>query len=107
MKKIILFLILFVCVSYASIIAMQEEINQGGIFLIKGKNFIEINSSSLIYAREIILLNPQIQSISYTEGNTSVGYLNAFGGIGRNFLVVPGNYEINSLKEGNLELPKK
>lgn len=74
----------------------------------KGKNQITINRT--MYAKELLILNPEIESISYFDNflNKSVGYVNVFGGIGSNFLIKPGKvYEISASKNISLIIDVK
>jgi hypothetical protein len=71
----------------------------------KGKNLIYINLSEPVYAETIVKLNPEIEVISYTEGNQTFGYVNVFQGIGENFAVEEREYEIIVSKDTGLVLP--
>ena len=67
-----------------------------GIQVQKGKNHIEINQT--LYAKELVSLNPEIESISYFDEflNKNIGYVDFLDGIGSNFLIEPGQiYEIS------------
>lgn len=114
MKKIITLLTLVFLISLVSAIAIiQPEIRTelGRILYIysleNGKNYIEINFTvaNQIYASELIRINPDIETISYTEDNKSIGYANIFKGVGKNFILQPGTiYEITAKKEINISL---
>jgi len=83
-------------------------ISSQGIFskeLEKGKNVVMINLSRPIYAETLINLNPDIEAISYSENNRTIGYVNVLGGIGQNFIVENREYEIIVSKDINLVLP--
>ena len=90
MKKQILLFITILCLT--TIIAenpLELNIPQGE------SNFTVLEYFPPIYASELILTNPQIQSITINEYGQTFGYLNTFGGIGANFLIEPNkNYEI-------------
>lgn len=69
-----------------------------------GKNNISFNE--YFYASEIINWNPKIESISYrTLDNQTIGYVNTFGGIGKNFLILPNQtYEISTNQNISLKI---
>jgi len=73
----------------------------------KGKNLFSVENP--ISAKELAMLNPEIETISLKENDTIGyvnGYVNVFGGIGKNFILEPGKtYEIVS--EKNLTLRVK
>jgi len=73
------------------------------INLVTGKNYVTINNTMSV--RELVKINPEVESISYMDSflNQSIGYVNAFGGVGKNFLVVPNQvYEISVKKNMSL-----
>jgi len=101
---IILVLILVVALK---VIPAAIELNghKTGILLKTGKNYLILNQS--LYAKEIIILNPEIESLSYFDEflNKSIGYVNVFGGVGSNFITNPEKaYEINVKEDINLRL---
>ena len=60
-----------------------------------------------MHAKELIRNNPFIESISYFDelSNKTVGFVNAFGGLGKDFLLVPGKeYEISAKKDIRLKI---
>jgi hypothetical protein len=72
-------------------------------FLMQGKNEVALDRGT--YASELIRNNPDIDSITYFDEflNESYGYVNVFGGIGKNFVIKPGEkYEINVKKNTSL-----
>jgi len=75
------------------------------VSLAEGKNKVRINLSEPIYAETLIKLNPDIEAISYMEGNRTIGYVNVFDGVGKNFIVADREYEIVASKSINLVLP--
>jgi len=98
---------ILVLVVALNIIPATDELNsyETNILLKTGKNYLTFNQS--VYAKEIIILNPEIESVSYFDEflNRSVGYVNAFGGVGSNFLInSKQGYEINVRKDINLRL---
>jgi hypothetical protein len=71
----------------------------------EGKNYFYFDR--VVFAKDVVNLNPEIQSVSYfdEELNKSVGFVNVFKGIGRNFLIKPGVvYEITANKNMTLAL---
>ena len=76
------------------------------IELEQGKNNITFNSEP-VYAKTLIEKNPEIISISYIDEfyNNSVGYVNVFGGIGTNFILIENQtYEIISKQKTTIYL---
>ena len=64
----------------------------------EGKNKI-ILDSDIGYASDLIKLYPEIETISYKDGNKTIGFVNAFGGIGNDFMLESNKtYEVNSNK---------
>jgi hypothetical protein len=91
---------------FALLAVIGAEEPAEGILLEKGKN--EINLTKGIFASEIILLNPEVKAISYYDSftETIIGYVNAFGGIGKDFHLEPGEvYEIAVDEQILLVLP--
>ncbi|OGJ21277.1 hypothetical protein A3K73_05480 [Candidatus Pacearchaeota archaeon RBG_13_36_9] len=75
------------------------------VSLAEGKNQIRINLSEPVYAETLIKMNPGIEAISFTEENRTVGYVNVFQGVGKNFAVTDREYEIIASKSMDLVLP--
>jgi hypothetical protein len=73
--------------------------------LTEGKNLVRINLSEPVYAETLIKMNPDIEAISYVEGNRTIGYVNVFQGVGKNFVVADREYEIIASKSTDLILP--
>lgn len=90
MKKQILPLLLILCL--ATTIAenpLELEVPSGK------SNFTIEEYFPAVYASELIISTPEIQSITIQEYGQTFGYLNTLGGIGTNFLIEPNrNYEI-------------
>ena len=65
----------------------------------KGKNKVIFPESVKVKtAKDLLLAIPAADAVSYfdNETNETVGYVSAFGGIGKNFAIVPGKeYEIS------------
>jgi hypothetical protein len=71
----------------------------------KGKNYIAFNLTQPFYVKTLIELNPNIEAVSYRQGNGTYGYVNAFNGIGKNFIIENKEYEIIVNQDTNLVLP--
>jgi hypothetical protein len=53
----------------------------------------------------LVKIYPEINAITYYEGDEEKGYVNVFGGVGENFVVMFNNtYEITVEKEVTLKL---
>ncbi len=75
----------------------------------EGVNNLTINYSlqRIIHVSEIIYYNPEIEVISYQENDKTIGYVNIYGGIGKNFIIEQNKtYEIISSMQTNLVIPK-
>jgi hypothetical protein len=86
-------------------IAEQDDVVESGFILKEGKNSISVDRP--LYVRELIAMNPEIESVSYFDSflNKQVGYVNVFGGVGDNFLMMPDKvYEVSVSRELNLVL---
>jgi hypothetical protein len=73
--------------------------------LSKGRNFVVFED--YIYVSKLIYMNDLIEAVSYYDSYSqeSVGYVNIFGGIGNDFLIIPGReYEIFVKEETKLVL---
>lgn len=94
---IIISIILISTILIANLEPRRENIS-------KGKTTIQIQDDfSPMYASDLIKKYPQIESIS--KENSSEGFVNVFGGIGKNIIIVSGqNYEITSSEEFILEI---
>lgn len=109
-NKISLLLGIFILVGFLILIlsfsqAIEEVLSGEGIgesllnasqdTLSPGKNIVIFDD--YMNVRNLVLNNPGIETISYIDefNQESVGYINAFGGIGKDFIIVPGiQYEI-------------
>lgn len=83
---------LLVMLSMTTIIAE----NPLSISLIEGRNNFTVQDYfPSVYASELIVKYPQIQSISISEYGNTFGYINTLGGIGTNILIESNkDYEI-------------
>jgi len=89
-----------------SIVMIVTSIGITSIDLSKGKNLIMLNITEPFYVETLIKLNPSIEVVSYIENNESIGYVNVYGGIGKNFIMREGTeYEIIVSDNAGLVLP--
>ncbi len=98
----IIFAFLFVFVFSFIVISSKDAFS---VSLAEGKNRVRINLSEPIYVETLIKMNPDIEAISYTEENRTIGYVNVFQGVGKNFAVTDREYEIIAGKNMDLILP--
>jgi hypothetical protein len=76
--------------------------------LMKGENKVMFDREMM--ASDIVAMNPNIESITYNNEflNQSYAFLNVFGGIGKNFIIVPGEeYEVNSKSNISLNIQQR
>jgi len=104
-----LFLVTIILIFSLGIIGIlfAEDFNlNDGIRLNKGENIINTSAEfNPIYASELVRIFPEIATIIYNDSGEEIGYVNVFGGIGDNFIVLPNKtYEITTTKEVILNL---
>lgn len=85
-----------------SVKADQTQPDQQGVYiqLTEGKNYISFLQAS--YVKEFMRKNPDIEAISFYDPalDKTTGYVRALGGIGKNFILVPGQeYEVIASKD--------
>lgn len=102
MRKFILFLVLFASVPFLYSVSVGDY---DSTTLLEGKNEVFLNLSSPHYVSTLVKLNPSLEAVSYREGNTTLGYINVFGGIGEDFVLYPRTYELISSSNTTLLLP--
>ena len=95
-----LFGILLVFLSCFILISSKES-----IVLVEGKNTVRLNITDPFYVETLVKLNPKIEAVSYSEGDITVGYVNVFNGIGKNFVMENREYEIIVSENVSLILP--
>lgn len=103
MKKLILFLLFFAVLSLSAFLAQSEIFSNNA--LEEGRNIVRFDKQ--MYAQDLILLNPEIEYVSYYDDflGQEFAYVNAFGGIGKNFVIIPGrDYEISVKEKMDLDL---
>lgn len=105
MNKILLVFILAFLILGVSEIILAEEFKEG-IKLTEGKNVINLSYDfSPIYAADLVKAYPEIATITFSDENQEIGYVNVLGGIGENFVISKNNiYEIITEQEINLNL---
>ena len=91
-------------------IGMLDFVNpasgSSGINISQGNNNLTFNTTMPFNVSSLVKLNPQIEVVSYYNGTKTLGYVNAFGGIGVNFQIENGTvYEIFSSGNTTLILP--
>ncbi len=76
------------------------------ISLSEGKNNLTVEEFIFPkYVSDLVKENPWIESVTLKENGRSYGYINIFGGIGRNFLIEYGKtYEIFSSQNKTMVL---
>jgi len=105
-KENILFLGVFLILAI-SIMLVSSLSNSSGISLREGKNRIFFNVTNSFNASTLIKLNPEIEVVSYKEGNFTFGYVNFMNGLGDDFEIMNGvSYEIYSSENSTLILPR-
>jgi len=104
MKKGLIFLVMVLVIFSSAIIL--AEISNGEIKLNKGENSINFTLNfSQFYVQDLIKAYPEISVITHEENGIEEGYVNVFGGIGKNFLIEKNNiYKVISEKEVNIIL---
>lgn len=103
-KIILLILLLFVFGGLFFLGVNSFEIDHS-YELVQGKNTVSFYGINPFYVEDLIKLNPDIEVVSYGNYDVSVGYINVFGGVGRNFVVSEGSYEIIVSRDISLILP--
>jgi hypothetical protein len=99
---ILIVLILVVAVGVVGVIG-TDVLNTDERKLVEGKNYVSFSGQG--FASDVILLNPDVEAISYFDEdlNKTIGYVNVFGGVGSNFLIVPERtYELIISKNTSL-----
>ena len=92
MRKV--FFILVILFSVSIVFGLDGKENYG-IEIVEGRNNFSGHEFEPFYAKDFVLNNPEIVSISYSVSGNSYGFLDVFGGIGTNFVVVPEiEYEV-------------
>jgi hypothetical protein len=101
-KYLLILMIVILCVSG---VILAEDFKEG-IRLSEGKNVINISFEfNPFYVEDLVKIYPEITTVTYNDSTQEWGYVNAFGGIGYNFLIYPNQtYEITTRKEVILNL---
>ena len=103
MNKYLLFFILIV-LSISGIL-LAEDFKEG-TKLSEGKNVVNFGTNfEPFYVKDLINAYPQIETVTYNSTDREIGYVNAFGGIGENFIIYPNKtYELTTKREIILNL---
>jgi hypothetical protein len=82
------------------------ELSDKRIELKKGENLFNTSFEfSPIYVKDFVNAYPEVSVISYVENGITEGYVNIFGGIGKNFIIEPNKvYEIITKQEEGIVL---
>jgi len=105
-KKNILFLGVFLTLAI-SIMLVSSLSSSSGILVREGKNRVVFNVTNSFNASTLVKLNPEVEVVSYKEGNVTFGYVNFMKGIGDDFEIMNGmSYEIYSSENSTLILPQ-
>ncbi len=97
-------------VAISLVVGMLDFVNpasgSSGINILQGNNNLTFNTTVPFNVSSLVKLNPQIEVVSYYNGTNTLGYVNAFGGIGVNFQIENGTiYEVFSSENTTLILP--
>jgi hypothetical protein len=75
------------------------------IELTEGKNYLSFYQP--LFVKDFMRKNPDIEALSYFDSNQNktIGYIRALGGIGKNFIIIPGQeYEIIASKNTTISV---
>jgi hypothetical protein len=98
MKKCILILGFMILILATGFLIIAEPSGEE-IEIKKGKNNLSIQVVTYIDVRSLVEIYPEIEVISYEKNGKSIGYVNVFNGIGRNFILEYNKtYEVISSK---------
>lgn len=101
-KFILLALVTFVLVF---VFVNSQQVSQ--LELEKGKNTVVFNNTEKFYVKTLFDSNENIEVVSYNFENKSIGYIRAFGGIGKNFIVESNKeYEVIVSENTTITLPQ-
>ncbi len=101
LSKFVVFI--FLCVFLISVTFSAEP---SGANLVKGKNLVSFNTSEFFYVKTFVNMNPDIEVVSFSDGENTIGYVNFLGGIGENFIMGGGmDYEIIMKENATINLP--
>lgn len=80
-------------------------LNASNDSMIEGKNLVKFDR--YVEVKLLVSENRQIESVSYYDSffDKNIGYVNVFGGIGKDFVIIPGQeYEISVKNSGRLKI---
>ena len=103
-----IFAIMLFLIFLVAVFAMLSGFVLGGdgVKVTEGKNIVSFNISSPFRVSSLVELNPEIEVVSYQASEGTEGFVNLFGGIGKDFEIQSGvDYEIYSSQNTTLILP--
>jgi len=105
MNKFLLILTLTILLFGISGVIIAEEFKDS-IKIYQGENTINLSFDfNPLYVKDLMIIYPEIATVTYNESNQEWGYVNVFGGIGENFIISPNKiYTITTNQEVNLNL---
>jgi len=102
-KKIYFMIVLIILLSIFGVKSLDVS---DSYELKKGKNSVTFSAITPFYVKDLVKLNPEIEAVSYSpQEGESVGFVNVYEGVGRNFVVMDGVYEIVVNEDAFLSLP--
>jgi hypothetical protein len=92
--------LIIILVIFSTAITLAE-LSGEGIKLNIGENFVNFSLNfSPVYTQDLVKAYPEISVITHNENGIEEGYVNVFGGIGKNFLIESNKeYDIITKKE--------
>ena len=97
----IFLMLIFLSASFGA----SSPTQSGNVSLIRGPNNISFNLTSQMNVSSLVKLYPEIETVSYSEGSKTTGYVNVFGGVGKNFQINNSvEYQIYSSKNITLKI---
>ncbi|MBR9705755.1 hypothetical protein GOV14_01850 [Candidatus Pacearchaeota archaeon] len=104
-KLFLLFCSALICI--VIIAGITSVVEDDSYKMIRGKNVVSLNLTNPLYVETLVKLNPEIEVVSFFQENQNLGYINLFEGIGDNFVIQEGVYEIIAKQDFKLLLPEQ
>jgi len=87
-------------------VSLIPPAESSGVFLEEGKNILRFNSTDAFYVESFLVMNPEVEVVSFFDGKGTIGYINFLEGIGENFVMQGGiDYEIIMKKNATIIFP--